>query len=94
MTETMIDLPDVIAKSDDADFLRDLIQDAAQRLMYIEVAAICGATHGERSPDRANQRNGCWPRQWDTRGHDRPDEHPQTVCCYSTDSDLALPAPA
>ncbi|CUH39609.1 Transposase [Jannaschia seosinensis] len=36
MTETMIDLPGVIAKSDDADFLRDLIQDAAQRLMDIE----------------------------------------------------------
>jgi len=33
MTETMIDLPSVIAKSDDADFLRELIQDAAQRLM-------------------------------------------------------------
>jgi hypothetical protein len=35
MTETMIDLPSVIAKSDDADFLRELIQDAAQRLMDI-----------------------------------------------------------
>ncbi|WP_238370368.1 hypothetical protein [Heliomarina baculiformis] len=43
MTETMIDLPGVIAKSDDADFLRELIQDAAQRLMDIEVSAVCGA---------------------------------------------------
>lgn len=67
MTETMIDLPEVIAKSDDADFLRDLIRDAAQRLMDIEVAAVCGAGHGERSPDRENQRNGYRPRQWDTR---------------------------
>ncbi|MGX0879791.1 transposase-like protein [Roseovarius sp. MBR-154] len=67
MTETMIDLPSVIAKSDDADFLRELIQDAAQRLMDIEVAAVCGAGHGERSPDRENQRNGYRPRQWDTR---------------------------
>ncbi len=67
MTETMIDLPGVIARSDDADFLRDLIQDAAQRLMDIEVAAVCGAGHGERSPDRENQRNGYRPRQWDTR---------------------------
>jgi len=32
MTDTMIDLPEAIAKSDDADFLRELIQDAAQRL--------------------------------------------------------------
>jgi transposase-like protein len=67
MTETMIDLPSVIAKSDDADFLRELIQDAAQRLMDIEVAAVCGAGHGERSPDRENRRNGYRPRQWDTR---------------------------
>ena len=64
MTETIIDLPGVIAKSDDADFLRELIQDAAQRLMDIEVAAVCGAGHGERSPDRENQRNGYRPRQW------------------------------
>jgi len=44
----------VITKSDDADFLRDLIQDAAQRPMDIEVAAVCGAENGEGSPDRAN----------------------------------------
>ena len=49
MTENMIDLPGMIAKSDDADFLRELIQDAAQRLMDIEVAAVCGAGHGERT---------------------------------------------
>ena len=67
MTETMIDLPGVIAKSDDTDFLRELVQDAAQRLMDIEVAAVCGAGHGERSPERENQRNGYRPRQWDTR---------------------------
>ena len=63
MTETKIDLPGVVAKSDDADFLRELIQDAAQRLMDIEVAAVCGAGHGERSPDRENQRNGYRARQ-------------------------------
>ena len=65
----MIDLPRMIAKSDDncADFLGDLIQDAAQRLMDIEVAVVCGAAHGERSPDRANLRNGYRSRQWDTR---------------------------
>ena len=40
MTETMIDLPGMIAKSDDADFLRDLIQDAAQRLMEFDRVAI------------------------------------------------------
>ena len=35
--------------------------------MDIEVAALSGAAHGERSPDRENQRNGERPRQWDTR---------------------------
>jgi len=67
MTETTIDLPEMISKSDDADFLRELIQDAAQRLMDIEVSAVCGAGHGERSSKRENQRNGYRPRQWDTR---------------------------
>ena len=37
MTETMIDFPGVIAKSIDAEILREMIQDAAQRLMDIEV---------------------------------------------------------
>ena len=37
--------------------------------MDIEVAAVCGAGHGERSPERENQRNGYRPRQWDTRDH-------------------------
>ena len=47
--------------------MRELIQDAAQRLMDIEVAAVCGAGHGERSPERETRRNGYRPRQWDTR---------------------------
>ena len=73
MTETMIDLPEAIAKSDDTDFLRELNQDAAQRLMEFnrqaidrrknELAAVCGAGHSARSPDRENQRNGYRPRQ-------------------------------
>ena len=67
MTEAMIDLPAVIAKSDDTGFLRELIQDAAQRLMDIEVGAVCGAGLHERTPDRENQRNGYRARRWDTR---------------------------
>ena len=67
MTDPMIDLPEAISKSDDTDFLRELIQDAAQRLMDIEVAAVCGAGARERTPDRENQRNGYRPRRWDTR---------------------------
>ena len=40
MTEPMIDLPGLIAKSDDTDFLKDLIEDATRRLMDIEVSAV------------------------------------------------------
>ena len=67
MTESMIDLPGLIAKTEDADFLRDLIGDAASRLMEIEVTVLCGAAPGERSPLRENQRNGYRDRRWDTR---------------------------
>ena len=35
--------------------------------MQVDRRHICGAGHGERSPDRENQRNGYRPRQWDTR---------------------------
>lgn len=63
----MIDLPEVIAKSDDADFRRELIQDAAQRLIDIEMAAVCSTSPFERTPDRENQRNGSRPHQWDTQ---------------------------
>ena len=67
MAGTMNDFPEAIVRSDDADFLRELVRDVAQRLMDIEMAAVCGAGHGERSPDRKNQRNGYRPRRWDTR---------------------------
>ena len=67
MTKGMIDLPELIAKSEDGDFLHDLIRDAAERLMDIEVSALCGAGHGQRTPLRENQRNGYRERRWDTR---------------------------
>lgn len=67
MTEPMIDLPALIAKSDDTDFLKELIEDATRRLMDIEVSAVCGASHGERTPLRENQRNGYRERAWETR---------------------------
>lgn len=33
MVKSMIDVPELIAKSEDGDFLRELIHDAAERLM-------------------------------------------------------------
>ena len=35
--------------------------------MEAEVAALCGASHGERHPERVNRRNGYRERPWDTR---------------------------
>ena len=79
MTETMIDLPEVIAKSDDTHFLRELIQDAAQRLMDIEVAAVCGAGHGERNPGPGEPAQRLPAKAvGHPGGHHRP-EHPQTA---------------
>ena len=40
---------------------------AAHRLMELDADGACGAAHGERSPERVNQRNGYRERDWQTR---------------------------
>ncbi|MFQ5467610.1 MAG: IS256 family transposase [Kiloniellaceae bacterium] len=67
MTDKTMDVQDLIEKSADADFLRDMIGFAADRLMALEIDHLCGAGHGERNPDRLNQRNGYRDRLWQTR---------------------------
>src|SRR5271166_6695057 len=44
-----------------------MVEFAAQRLMELEVESLTGAAHGERSPERINQRNGYRDRLWETR---------------------------
>jgi putative transposase len=51
----------------DIDVLRTLVKEMAEALMGAEVDALCGAAHGERHPERTNQRNGYRTRPWDTR---------------------------
>ena len=67
MTDESLPLRDLIEKTADGDFLREMIGFAADRLMALEIDALCGAGHGERSGARVNQRNGYRDRLWQTR---------------------------
>jgi putative transposase len=67
MTDDKIALRALLEKGSDATFLREMIGFAAQRLMELETEGVCGASHGERSADRRNQRNGYRDRDWETR---------------------------
>ena len=67
MTDEMMTLRTLLEKSSDTDVLREMIGFTAQRLMELEVEGLTGAAHGERSPERINQRNGYRDRLWETR---------------------------
>jgi transposase-like protein len=68
MTDEMMSLQNLLEKSADGDFLREMISFAAQRLMELEVEGLTGAGHGERNPGaRLTHRNGYRERDWETR---------------------------
>jgi hypothetical protein len=58
-------LRSMLEKGADVELLREMIGFAVERLMELEVVALTGASHGERSPDRLVLRNG--DRDWQTR---------------------------
>jgi putative transposase len=67
MTDDTMNVQALLGKSADADFLREMIGFAAQRLMELEVGGLTGAAYGEKSAERLAQRNGYRERDWETR---------------------------
>jgi putative transposase len=67
MAKASIALPDLAEKGADVDFVREMLHFAAQRLMEIDVEALCGAGYGDRAAPRENSRNGYRDRTWETR---------------------------
>ena len=51
----------------DPDLLREMVQSFSEALMDAEVDSLCNASHGERTAERTNSRNGHRSRTWDTR---------------------------
>ncbi|MFN3077380.1 MAG: transposase, partial [Alphaproteobacteria bacterium] len=67
MTDPRMALAELLEKGADADFLKDVLAFALQRLMDIEAEAACGAGLHARTPGRVNSRNGYRERPLDTR---------------------------
>jgi putative transposase len=56
-----------VLRDEHADVIRESVRTVARELMEVEVSELIGAQLGERTEDRATQRNGYRPRRWDTR---------------------------
>lgn len=54
MAKASIALTEVAEKGPDTDLVREMLQLAAQKLMEMDVEALCGAGYGERAVPREN----------------------------------------
>ena len=77
MTEDKIALKALLEQASDADFLRDIIGFAAERMMALEVEALTGADYRARNHERSNSRNGYRERSWETRAGTVPLQIPK-----------------
>jgi transposase-like protein len=68
MTIDRMTLKALLEKGSDDDLLREMIGFVANRMMDLDVENLTGASWGERSAGRVNQRNGYRERSWETRG--------------------------
>ena len=66
MTIDRVAMKELLEKGSDQDLLREMLAFVASRMMDVEVEGLTGAAHGERSPERVNQRNGYRTREWHT----------------------------
>jgi putative transposase len=66
-TPTTMAFSELAAKGADADFIKQTLQFALQRLMEMDVETLCKAAYGERSDERLNSRNGYRDRALETR---------------------------
>src|SRR5687768_15063693 len=57
----------VLEADGELDLPREMVKAVAEALMSAQADERCGASWGERSPDRVNSRNGYRNREWDTR---------------------------
>ena len=67
MTIDRVAPTELLEKSADADFLREMLGFLADRRMVLEAEGPCGAAPGEHSPDRTNHRSGYRDRRWEMR---------------------------
>ena len=66
MTIDRLHLAELIEKGSDSDLLREMMVFVANRMMDLDVEGLTGASYGERSDARTNQRNGYRERPWHT----------------------------